>query len=145
MIPAIGSTLPKLDIAPVSAPGAATPAVSSAVAPANDFGAMLSQMATDAVNTVKTAEATSIKGVNGEASTQAVVEAVMSAERTLQTAVAIRDKAVAAYSNSPAWPSDTARPKGHNWTGYRWSGGPLPADFLEGDNRCERLLSRRRA
>ncbi|MCB8837928.1 flagellar hook-basal body complex protein FliE [Aurantimonas sp. VKM B-3413] len=97
MIPAIGSTLPKLDLAPVAAPGAAAPAVSSVVAPANDFGAMLSQMATDAVNTVKTAEATSIKGVNGEASTQAVVEAVMSAERTLQSAVAIRDKAVAAY------------------------------------------------
>jgi len=95
MIPAIGSTLPKLDIAPVGG-GPTMPNVGGASA-GGDFGAMLSQMATEAVNTVKTAEATSIKGVNGEASTQAVVEAVMSAERTLQTAVAIRDKAVAAY------------------------------------------------
>ena len=35
--------------------------------------------------------------INGNASTQAVVDAVMNAERTLTTAVAIRDKVVAAY------------------------------------------------
>ena len=51
----------------------------------------------DAVTTVQSAEATSIRGINGQATTQAVVEAVMEAERTLQTAVSIRDKAVSAY------------------------------------------------
>ncbi|MEX6504966.1 flagellar hook-basal body complex protein FliE [Jiella sp. M17.18] len=95
MIPAIGSSLPKLDVAPLSG----GPTMPSVAGPSThtDFGAMLSQMATEAVNTIKTGEATSIKGINGEASTQSVVEAVMSAERTLQTAVAIRDKAVSAY------------------------------------------------
>jgi flagellar hook-basal body complex protein FliE len=41
--------------------------------------------------------AASIAGIQGKASTQQVVEAVMSAEQSLQTAVAIRDKVVAAY------------------------------------------------
>lgn len=62
-----------------------------------DFGSMLMQMATDAANTVRQAEQTSVAGVQGRASVQQVVEAVMSAEQTLQGAVAIRDKVVAAY------------------------------------------------
>jgi len=36
-------------------------------------------------------------GIEGKASVQQVVDSVMSAERTLQTGIAIRDKAVAAY------------------------------------------------
>ncbi len=36
-------------------------------------------------------------GIQGTATVQQVVEAVMSAEQTLQGAVAIRDKVVAAY------------------------------------------------
>jgi flagellar hook-basal body complex protein FliE len=58
-----------------------------------DFGAMLSQVASDAAGTVRI----SIDGVQGRATTQQVVEAVMQAEHTLQSAVAIRDKVVAAY------------------------------------------------
>ena len=69
----------------------------SVAATGEDFGSVLARMATDAVDTVKNAEAVSISGVKGEASVQQVVEAVMSAEQTLQTAIAIRDKAVAAY------------------------------------------------
>ena len=46
---------------------------------------------------MKGAESTSIAGIQGNASTQAVVDAVMGAERALQTAVVIRDKVVAAY------------------------------------------------
>ena len=38
-----------------------------------------------------------MRGINGQANTQEVVDAVMSAERTLQTAVAVRDKIVTAY------------------------------------------------
>ncbi len=96
MIPAIGSTLPKVELAPTSnlVTGAAN---QGGVAGGQSFGAVLTQIASDAVSTVKSAEATSIKGVNGQTSTQAVVEAVMDAERTLQTAIAVRDKAVAAY------------------------------------------------
>jgi len=62
-----------------------------------DFGSMLSQLASNAASVVRQAEATSIAGVQGTATVQQVVEAVMSAEQTLQGAVAIRDKVVAAY------------------------------------------------
>ena len=62
-----------------------------------DFGSMLMQMASEAANTVRHAETTSVAGIQGRASVQQVVEAVMSAEQTLQGAVAIRDKVVAAY------------------------------------------------
>jgi flagellar hook-basal body complex protein FliE len=48
-------------------------------------------------DTMKAGEAASIAGIQGKASVQQVVEAVMSAEQTLQTAIAIRDKVVAAY------------------------------------------------
>jgi flagellar hook-basal body complex protein FliE len=62
-----------------------------------DFGAMLTQLASNAANAVRHAETTSIAGIQGAASVQQVVEAVMAAEQTLQGAVAIRDKVVAAY------------------------------------------------
>jgi flagellar hook-basal body complex protein FliE len=63
----------------------------------SDFGDVLGQMAMDAIGVVKSGEATAIAGVRGQASTQQVVEAVMAAEQTLQTSVAIRDKVVSAY------------------------------------------------
>jgi flagellar hook-basal body complex protein FliE len=62
-----------------------------------DFGTMLLQLTSDAANVVRQAEATSVAGIQGKASVQQVVEAVMAAEQTLQGAVAIRDKVVAAY------------------------------------------------
>lgn len=62
-----------------------------------DFTAMLAQLASNAAETLKGAEAMSIAGVQGKASVQHVVEAVMSAEQTLQGAIAIRDKVVSAY------------------------------------------------
>ncbi|SDN41737.1 flagellar hook-basal body complex protein FliE [Methylobacterium phyllostachyos] len=61
------------------------------------FGDLMSQVAGQMRDTVKTGEAAAISGIQGKASAQSVVEAVMSAEQTLQTAVAIRDKVVAAY------------------------------------------------
>jgi flagellar hook-basal body complex protein FliE len=66
-------------------------------APTADFAAMLGELASGASGAVKNAEATAIAGVRGKASVQQVVEAVMAAEQTLQGAIAIRDKAVAAY------------------------------------------------
>ena len=73
------------------------PGPSAGIDGGTDFGAMLQQLTTDAANVVRQAEATSIAGVQGTASVQQVVEAVMAAEQTLQSAVAIRDKVVAAY------------------------------------------------
>jgi flagellar hook-basal body complex protein FliE len=72
-------------------------AAASQETPAADFGAMLGQLASNATGVLKNAEALSIAGVRGQASVQQVVEAVMSAEQTLQGAIAIRDKVVSAY------------------------------------------------
>jgi flagellar hook-basal body complex protein FliE len=62
-----------------------------------DFASMLGQLAQNASSTLKAAEAASVAGVRGQASAQQVVEAVMQAEQTLHTAIAVRDKVVAAY------------------------------------------------
>lgn len=62
-----------------------------------DFGQVLSQVIGDAISTVKTGEATAIQGLQGSTPAFKVVEAVMAAQRTLQSALAIRDKAVSAY------------------------------------------------
>lgn len=62
-----------------------------------DFGGIMMQVAAGAAEKLKAGEAAAIAGIQGRASVQQVVEAVMSAEQTLQTAIAIRDKVVAAY------------------------------------------------
>lgn len=62
-----------------------------------DFSAVLSQLANSTVDAVKAGEATAISGMQGKATIQEVVRSVMSAEQTLQGAIAIRDKAVSAY------------------------------------------------
>ena len=105
MIPAIGSTFSRLDTGQIGATSGTGLSSTSGVYGAAgaqgagaDFASVLSQVAGEAMNTVKGAEAVSIKGINGQASTQAVVDAVMAAERTLQTAVSLRDKAVGAYT-----------------------------------------------
>lgn len=54
-------------------------------------------MTTDAIRSMKSAEGTSLQAIRGEANTREVVDAVMSAEQSLQTAIAIRDKVVTAY------------------------------------------------
>lgn len=73
----------------------AQPAVNGLLPP--DFSEVLSSLASGAVSTLKTGEAMSLAGMQGKVSTQQVVGAVMEAEQTLQTAIALRDKAVAAY------------------------------------------------
>ncbi len=57
----------------------------------------LGQIAHEAVGALQAGEAAAIQGVQGAAPPFKVVEAVMGAQRTLQQALAIRDKAVAAY------------------------------------------------
>ena len=77
-----------------AAPAASSAASASAGA---DFGSVMAQASSDALKTLKTAESTSMAGIDGKASVSQVVDSVMSAERTLQTSLAIRNKAVAAY------------------------------------------------
>lgn len=81
-----------LDMAPVRESGPAVPA-----GQATDFASMLGDLFTSTSNSVKTAEATSIAGIKGKATVQQVVEAVMNAEQSVQGAIAVRDKVVAAY------------------------------------------------
>ncbi len=58
---------------------------------------MLNAAATRTVDTLNRAETVSVQGMQGGADTREVVDAVMSAEQSLQAAVAIRDKIVSAY------------------------------------------------
>ena len=69
----------------------------AAAANGSDFGAMMTKLSKDAVDNVKQAETMSVDGLTGKADVQAVVQSVMSAQESLQTALAIRDKAVAAF------------------------------------------------
>lgn len=64
---------------------------------AQSFAAALSDVAAQAAATMRKAEQASVAGIQGKADTREVVDAVMSAEQTLQAAVAIRDKIVSAY------------------------------------------------
>ena len=68
----------------------------AATAPVN-FGSVMAQVTQDAVGKLKSAEATSISGLQGQASVQQVVQTVMDAQSSLQTVLAVRDKVVSAY------------------------------------------------
>jgi flagellar hook-basal body complex protein FliE len=62
-----------------------------------DFSSMLGGAIADVAQQLRSAEAVSIAGMKGMASTQDVVEQVMQAEQMLQASIAVRDKVVAAY------------------------------------------------
>ena len=83
-----------LQAATSSAPAVASAASSTGGA---GFGEVMAQASGEALNTLKSAESTSMAGIEGKVGVQQVVDSVMSAERTLQTGLAIRDKAVAAW------------------------------------------------
>ncbi|MGY2047705.1 flagellar hook-basal body complex protein FliE [Methylobacterium sp. JK268] len=69
----------------------------AAVPAGPSFGDVMAQFASGVRDNLRAGEAASISGLQGKASAQQVVEAVMSAEQSLQTAIAIRDKVVSAY------------------------------------------------
>lgn len=73
--------------------GAAAPAAASLTS----FGDALGDVATNAIGTMNKAEQMSVKALQGKADTREVVDAVMSAEQSLQAAIAIRDKIVSSY------------------------------------------------
>ena len=86
------STLPELRMAP----SLGTPGPELAL-PANNFGAVLKDFAASTVGAVRQGEAAAIAGVQGSLPLQTVVESVMTAERTLQIGIAVRDKLVSSY------------------------------------------------
>jgi flagellar hook-basal body complex protein FliE len=88
----------------ISALGSASPTAGvrgpqSVAAPTEgpSFDQALTQAIGSAIDTLQTGEAVAIQGVEGAAAPMKVVESVMAAQRSLQTVLAIRDKAVAAY------------------------------------------------
>lgn len=90
-LPAIAALAPLFSSA---APAAAKPALEAAGAQGPSFTQFLSQAANEAAHTMAAADQAAIAGVEGRASLQEVADKLMAAERTLQTAVALRDRFV---------------------------------------------------
>lgn len=90
-LPLVSSALTAL------APSAGASAASAASAAGSDFGSVMAQLSSDAVKKLQAAETAAVSGIEGKVSTQDVVQSVMSAQESLQTALAIRDKSVSAF------------------------------------------------
>ena len=80
-------------LANIQSPAVMTPNV----APETSFAAALSTATGKAVDTLRGAETLSLKALQGNVDTREVVDAVMTAEQTLQAAIAIRDKIIQSY------------------------------------------------
>lgn len=100
MIPGISAVTSLAANAPSGIAAASTSIFSSStpqVDAGQSFASMLANAAGNTVGTLKQAEQLSIDALQGKADMRAVVDSVMSAEQSLQAAVAIRDKIVSAY------------------------------------------------
>lgn len=75
----------------------AAPLVADANPTGATFADFMNSVGTNFADSMKSAETKSMDGMLGKATTREVVEAVMSADQTLQTAMAFRDKIVSAY------------------------------------------------
>ena len=74
-----------------------SPTAAAAPTQGPSFEQALTQVIGSAVDTLQTGEAVAIQGVEGAVSPMKVVDSVMAAQRSLQSVLAIRDKAVSAY------------------------------------------------
>lgn len=95
MIPPLGL----LDSLPLTnAAGSGSPAAGAGAAATDmSFSSFLGNAASSVVGNLDKAEQLSIQALQGNGDTRQVVDAVMGAERSLQTAIAIRDKIVSAW------------------------------------------------
>jgi flagellar hook-basal body complex protein FliE len=71
--------------------------VPSSDPPSGSFAETMQSLGQGWMSNLKVAEGQSFAAVRGEVPTRDVVDAIMTAEQSLQTAVAIRDKLVTAY------------------------------------------------
>ncbi len=71
----------------------------AAAAGSADFATVLTDLARQTASALKASEDTAIKGIQGQAPLQDVVQSVMRAQTSLQTALALRDKTVSAYQD----------------------------------------------
>jgi flagellar hook-basal body complex protein FliE len=88
-------TAAKSSIASLGAAGAASPGVNATGGA--DFGQVMNEISGDAIGSLKAAESASIGAMQGTTPVHEVVESIMSAQRSLQSVLAMRDKAVSAY------------------------------------------------
>src|ERR1700733_11409771 len=79
--------------------GSSSAATAAAVPAGGSFGDFLSGALNNAVQTMKTGEQMAAKQAAGQADIVDVVNAVNSAELTLDTVVAVRDKVISAYQS----------------------------------------------
>jgi flagellar hook-basal body complex protein FliE len=77
--------------------GVRSPMAAAAPSQGPSFEQALAQVMGTAVDTLQAGEAVAIQGVQGAVSPMKVVDSVMAAQRSLQTVLALRDKAVSAY------------------------------------------------
>ena len=96
-LPEIVVSVTAVRIGAVDAAQSAAPVASQAAVGGSDFASVLADIASSSVKSVESGEAAALAGIQGKASVQQVVEAVMNAEQNLQAAIAIRDKVVGAY------------------------------------------------
>lgn len=79
-------------------PGIAGPAEGTTTTPARgSFPEIIGNAVKSAIANVKQGEQVAAAGLQGKASAQEVVQATLSAELTVQSVVAVRDKLVTAY------------------------------------------------
>jgi flagellar hook-basal body complex protein FliE len=91
-------------LAPSLGPDLSTAARKVQSAVGGTFSEMLGSVVSQGINNLRQSEQTGIKGIEGTAATQDVVDAVMAAERSLQTAISIRDKVVSAFQEISRMP-----------------------------------------
>jgi len=77
--------------------GAASGPLAAGKTASVSFEQALGQTFNSAFSSLQAGEAAAIQGLQGAMPESKVVEAIMGAQRTLQSALAIRDKAVSAY------------------------------------------------
>jgi flagellar hook-basal body complex protein FliE len=89
----------KIDALSVSAPQNALQPNSALVAPTGgaEFSTLLNGAVGQAHQALRSAEVASIEAIHGSGSVTDIAHKVLAAERTLQTVISVRDKAVSAF------------------------------------------------
>ena len=80
-----------------TSPFGAAPTNEAAPVGETSFASMLADAASGTVGSLKQAESLSVASLQGGTETREVVDGIMSAEQSLQTAISIRDKIVSSY------------------------------------------------
>ena len=94
----LGAAATDNSVSSALSPGAAlTPGAMTGQSTDESFGSVLASMTTQAVDNLKNAESASFAGIKGTMNTREVVDAVMQADQSLQTVMAVRDKVVSAF------------------------------------------------